>query len=86
MPAQPSSDKITTIITYICELSKCGARAERIASSKYRLGIAIKNSTKRMAAKSNAPPKYPDNPPTTNPITIVIAIPKKPMLSETLAP
>ena len=86
VPAQPSAERIMTIIMYICALSKCGARAERIASSKYRLGIAIRNSTNLIAIKSKAPPKYPASPPTRNPSTIVIAIPTKPMLSDTLAP
>lgn len=74
-----------TIMTYICALSKCGARAERMASRRYRLGIAMRNSTNLIAAKSKAPPKYPASPPTRNPSTMVIAIPAKPMLSDTRA-
>ena len=49
-------------------------------------GMEERTSTRRMKKKSTTPPKYPERSPIITPRPILIAIDKKPTISETLPP
>ena len=60
--------------------------SERRNRIRYRAGISIKNSEKRMIAQSVIPPKYPAIPPKSIARTRLIKLATKPIVREIRLP